>query len=62
MAGNGRLGNPFYRLFSWLSAPARALVRYLLPKNTRESTVSALSFVVLLGLWLTLGWLKLRAQ
>ncbi|MCE1242554.1 hypothetical protein [Oryzomicrobium sp.] len=62
LAGGRRDGNPIYRAFCIVTAPATGTVRRLLPAAFGPRAVAVFTFFVLFALWLGLAYLRLALQ
>lgn len=58
LVGNKRDGNPVYQLFSLLTRHPRMLVARILPRTCSELVLDAMTFLILLVLWLGLAYVR----
>ncbi len=58
LVGDKRNSNPVYQLFSLLTRHPRMLVEKILPSTCSALLVGAITFFILLGLWLGLALMR----
>lgn len=62
LAGEGRAGNPVYRLFELITRAPRRLTGRLLPGRERPVLTGVLCFILLFVLWILLAVLRLNLR
>lgn len=58
IAGSGRSNNLIYRLFDLITRPPRQIVALLLPRSFSAMAVAALTWLIVLLLWLGLAFVR----